>query len=568
MNNSEYRLRHTGKIFINYDTNRTTFNVLILFLVLNALKITLFNFSIMNNQTLGTFSYKIMFSLFLGAILFFTIFKFKSPRIFLILYIIENIYIFTILSYYSYFHNYLHIMQATVLFTEGVGSLKHITIPIDYKHLCILIDIIPAIYIYKNYNKILNINLSLKSYIKYILIGFLLIIISSETWHYIKNNSIITLVKDYPKYETVFVERYGTVISDIFNTILNNGGKSYINHIEYGETIDNYTESKDKPNIVVIQVESLDSNIINQKHNNDYIAPYLHSLAEGAIYYPYALSYHLAGGTSDAEFSIINSVEPLSSFPSIKLSKYDYPNSVVKQFSDNHYEAYAFHGNIGNFYNRDVAFKKMGFDYFYDIQKMDFKNEGWGAPDHDVFNYVLSKLENEKSPFLSYIITMSSHMPFTNTKEYYSNSNYDDIRDETVKNYFTSISYVDNSIKDFIKQMQSKRKNTYFIILGDHTPDINKDEYKQASYTSDGKYYEFVPIFIITPDSKNYIENKEVASFLDVAPTILSASGIPFKYKSNGINLIDPPEICNKIPYKQNEYDRSQLFQNITRANK
>lgn len=566
MTNNEYNLGYSKTI--KTSVNVKTFVIFVSFLVLNGLKLTLFNFAIINNQTAETFLYKFIFSLFLNAIILLIILKFKSKKIFTAFYIIESIYIFTILSYYSYFHNYLHVLQATVLFTEGVGSLKHITIPVDYKHLCILIDLIPAIYIHRNYKKVFNINLYLKSYLKYVIIAFLIIITGSEAWNYTKNNSIFTLVKDYSKNEIVFVERYGTVISDIFSTILNNGGKSYASHIKYGKAVDNSTTSGNKPNIVVIQVESLDANVVNQMHNKNYIAPYLHSLSKNAVYYPYALSYHLAGGTSDAEFSIINSVEPLSSFPSIKLSKYDYPNSVVKQFMDNSYKTYAFHGNIGNFYNRDVAFKKMGFDYFYDIRKMGFKDEGWGAPDHEVFNYVINKLEDEKSPFLSYIITMSSHMPFSNTKEYYRNNNYDDIKDETVRNYFTSISYVDNSIKDFVGQFQAKHENTYFIILGDHTPDIKKDEYMQSSYTLNGKYFEFVPIFIITPDNKKYVENKEAASFLDVAPTILSASGIKFHYKSDGIDLINPPGVSNKIPYKQNEYDRSLLFNNIIKSQK
>lgn len=550
------------------ETSSKTFNILALFLILNGLKITLFNFSIMNTQTPGTFFYKFIFSLLLSTIFFLGIFKFKSPRFFLIFYIIESIYIFAILSYYSYFHNYLHIMQATVLFTEGVGSIKHITLPIEYWHLCIIIDIIPAIYICKHYANFFNLNAALKKYFKYIAIGFLVLILSSETYHYTQNNSVITLVKDYPKYEAVFVERYGTLISDTFNTILNNGGRSYIKQFKYGKAISNTAVNENKPNIVVIQVESLDANVINKLYNNEYIAPYLHSLSQEAIYYPYTLSYHLSGGTSDAEFSIINSIEPLSSFPSIKLSKYDYPNSVVKKLSNNSYKTYAFHGNIGNFYNRDVAFDKMGFDNFYDIKKMGFKDAGWGASDGDVYNFVVDKLKDEKGPFFSYIITMSSHMPFSNTKEYYKNSNYDDIEDETVRNYFTSISYVDNSIKEFVEQLRAEYENTYFIILGDHTPDINKEEYKQASYTSDGKYYEFVPMFVITPDNKKYVESEEAASFLDVAPTILSASGIQFEYKSDGLNLINPPETRNKIPFKQNEYDRRELFKNITRENK
>lgn len=337
-----------------------------------------------------------------------------------------------------------------------------------------------------------------------------------------------------------------------------------VNSFVYGKEQVSVDTTKTQPNFVIIQVESMDANVINQKHDGKYIAPFLHSLSNNSIFYPYMLSYHMGGGTSDVEFSIINSLQPLTYYPAIKISNYNYPNSMMKQLAQSSYTTLAFHGNVGDFFNRNVAFPKMGFQNFYDINKMNMKNNGWGAPDGEVFDYTFNTLKKTEQPFISYTITMTSHGPFTSAKNYYNNDAYNDVQEENVKNYFNSISYVDQSIEKFVNDIQKNFKNTYIIIWGDHCPGItDATEYKQASYIDGDKYFEFVPLFIITPDHKEYKEKKQVATFLDIAPTILNTSGVKFDIKSDGIDILKTPEASSQIPFKESHFDRNTLFNNI-----
>ena len=156
-------------------------------------------------------------------------------------------------------------------------------------------------------------------------------------------------------------------------------------------------------------------------------------------------------------------------------------------------------------------------------------------------------------------------MPFTSANNYYNNSDYDSIDKDVVKNYFNSISYVDKSLESFIKQVRSTMPNTYIFIWGDHTPDINYEEYTQASYSSGDKYFEFVPLIIITPDNKKYKEENSVASFLDISPTILKISGAKYNLLSDGSNLIDPQQGNKEIPFKENLYNSKDIFDEITK---
>jgi len=310
----------------------------------------------------------------------------------------------------------------------------------------------------------------------------------------------------------------------------------------------------------------MDSNIIHHTYKGKYITPYLHALSKNSIYFPYVLSYHKAGGTSDCEFSVLNSIEPLDDFPSMKIAYYTYPNSVVRMLAGASYATHAFHGNTGSYFNRKQAFARMGFTEYHDMEKMGLSHEGWGAPDDKVFRYAFNLIKTLPQPFFCYIITMTRHGPYTNAAGYYQNNDFDSIRDETARNFFNSMSYVDRTLEEFVSQIRSHFENTYIFIWGDHTPNIENSYYNQSSFHMDGKYFEFVPLIIITPDNAVYFENKHAASFLDFAPTILQISGIAFDFKTDGHALPDSTGEYRKIPYKGTEYDRAFLYEKIAKA--
>ena len=119
---------------------------------------------------------------------------------------------------------------------------------------------------------------------------------------------------------------------------------------------------------------------------------------------------------------------------------------------------------------------------------------------------------------------------------------------------------MDQSIKNYVQEIQKSFKNSYIIIYGDHTPGINSNIYKQASFNMDGRYFEFVPMFVITPDGQTHKETSKAASFIDVSPTVLQTSGISFDLKSNGQNLTLPVINDDNLPFKGGSYSRSLLF--------
>lgn len=534
-----------------------TYFFIILFILINVIKITAFNMYTTNSFIVKFSIYKFIYTLLLSLIIFEVLSK--QPILLLVFYAMEYAYLYSNLSYFNFYHYYLHLYQSITLLPEAFDVLRYKALPKNYNLLLIFIDLPILIVI-----TILGIGSSGEIYIPrefmtYSIIISLIGILIIEIYYLIKKQSLFELIKNYPKSEVQIIKRYGTLFNIIIDLFMFKNDKDRIQSFKYGNKIKSDIGDKEPTNIIAIQVESMEANIINTMYNGKFVMPYLQELTKSSIYYPYMVSYHKAGGTSDAEFSVLNSVEPLGNYPSIKMPSYDFPNSVVKILKENNYQTSAFHGNLVSYYHRDKAFAKMGFDNFYDINNMGLKNVGWGAPDHDLFNYVL-KMPTLKKPYFHYIITMSSHCMFTNVRNYYNNDFFNDITDKVVRNYFNSLAYVDNAIKDFITGIKKKDENTAVIIWGDHTPGIKRDSFKQSLLKVNGKFLEIVPLFIIPPGKMNYKEEKNVVSSLDIAPTILELANIPYMYKTDGESLLKPSEINNKIPYRGEQFNRSMLF--------
>lgn len=537
--------------------------MLFLFIVANAGKIVAFNVLLIQEGSAGFTLRQVFMALLLIGVLYPLIYIIGSRTVMIAAYLLQALYIAAGITYYFYFHTWLHVMQASALLSEVMSTAGNSAVRPDPAVLISILDM-PFFFLllYKTRRKPKPVKRERLAALL-VIIASLLAFSISEAINYSNDSALINLVNNTYSGETPIVERYGTLTADLVSVWQNGSGRLLEKQLEYGSERTFSATGQTSPNLIVIQVESMDSAIVNKKYQGAYVTPFLHSLTKTAVYYPFMLSYHKGGGTSDSEFSILNSVEPLDCYPALKLSNYSYPNSLLTRLDKGGYAALAFHGNKGSFYNRDIAFAKLGFTKFFDMAETGLKENGWGIPDGDMFSFTFKKLNDLKQPFLAYVITMSSHEPFNSVANYYTNSMFDGIMDANIKNYFNSMNYVDKSLQAFVSEVRAIYGNTYIFITGDHTPNIDGEEYRQASFTIDNCYFEFVPLIIITPDGKIYNENLRAASFLDMAPTILKASGVSCSILTDGSDLLEPEEKAGDIPYRGNNYDRALLFKKV-----
>lgn len=552
--------------FIKFIRHRAPVAVLIflLFVGANALKISLF-YCFLIDVPAESFFDQLFQTLFKNIVLSAFIFIFLTkPRHWYWLagfYILRAFYIFVNLSYHFSVGGVLRFSQYLGLYGETADLVKYSAIPYDARMWLVIADmpfLLLLLIVYSGFSKV-NSKVLFRPVVLCAAITLLASIIFWNPLRPVSNQN----EADPSANDVAMIQSHGLVAFTVMDILNHRKTPDFALSERYGRLITSRGTGRPHPDIICIQVESMDANIIDRQFNGQFVTPFLHKLSGECLFFPYALSYHEAGLTTDCEVSVMNSLEPLADFPSIKLHNYQYGNSMIKRFNITRYQTIAFHGNKGIFDNRTAAYKKIGFGTFYDIAGMGLREVDWGAPDGAVFDFVKTKLLTQRDPFLYYIITMSSHEPFTLVNSYFQNPLFRTMTDKHTQAYFNSLSYVDKEMSGLIASLRRQRPNSYIFIYGDHTPITPVGTFKKSSFLYDDRLFEFVPLFILTPDSLVHREDSCVASFVDVAPTALHASGVPYRMRVKGTNLLDIPLKDGILAYRGNTYFRAELFQQV-----
>ncbi|HMD68494.1 MAG TPA: LTA synthase family protein [Chitinivibrionales bacterium] len=538
--------------------------VFVLFIFANALKTACFSCFLLD--TGKTSDWQTLVFYFVRAILplTFVFVLLTRPRRwfwFAGFYLVQTFYMALNLIYHFSLGDFLRLSQFIGLQSEAIDLVKYTNIPLDSRLWILAADLpffIAMIVVYSRFS-----NANKRMFFKpTLVIGALIMVAALFLWNPLSRSP--TLAPDNSQYsDAAMVKKYGLLAFNIMD-ILNYGRtKSQTLSLRAGPSVSSPGTEGPRPDFVLIQLESMGAYAIHRVYHGVHAAPFLHNLTAKSIYFPYAFSYHEAGLTTDCEFSVINSIEPLGDFPTMRLLNYRYLNSMYKRLAKYDYSIVAFHGNQGHFDNRDETLFKMGVQTFWDLTRMGLKEISWGAPDGDVFNFVEGQLGTQHEPFLYHIITMSSHEPFTLVNPYYKDNRFNAMSDKHAMAYLKSMAYVDRELEKFVTFIRKARPNCYIFIYGDHTPIGTFREFKKASYNAEGKLFEFVPMFILTPDSRVHYESRCAASFIDVAPTVLAASGVPYKLHTKGTNLLNVPLADGPLPFRGGTYLRSELYAKV-----
>ncbi len=504
----------------------------------------------------------LIFSVPISFILFVILVKLRYGI--LTLFILEFFYIALYVTYYNYFGNYIALTQAKNLF-EGIKAFPTLKIIFSPHTLLIPLIDLPIVLLLLSQKVRHGVNESLRKNRLGVIITILLLISIvglREYSLYKKERSLFHFlthrIDNYYEDTSLLIRHYGTAFTALIHIPMAlNENKMIEKLIKYGPN--KKFHKKDKIyNVVLIQVESLDSEVVSIEFNNKPITPFLYSLAKKCYFSPYVVAYHFgAGATTDADFSILNSLEASPEAPLFSLRNYNFPQALPKLFKENGYETIAFHNNEGIYFGRKTSLPLMGFDKFEDRLSMKLEKVWWGAPDGKMFEYIQNKIINQNEPFFYYIITMSSHGPFEHilTHYHYTNEEYDNWKEsegETVANYWNAMSYVDKELEKFVSFIITNQPNTHILIIGDHSANVKGKTYTISGAKFKGRIVELVPMFFIPAKNSHYKKPKEITfalSHLDVAPTLIDASGIEAEIKTYGDSIFSENIENSEIPY-------------------
>lgn len=287
-------------------------------------------------------------------------------------------------------------------------------------------------------------------------------------------------------------------------------------------------------NLIIIQMEAFQDFPIQLLYNGQEVTPVLNGLiSEDSIYFENYYQQLGKGGTSDAEFLTLNSLHPT-------IQTYVYQGYTNNDFyglpwilKDQGYKTMMFHGNDGDYWNREEASKGQGFDDFISMEDMNSEEIlGMGISDEELFNQSLSYLENQE-PFLAFYTTLSSHYPFDINKENSQLSLLEEHKDTLFGDYLNAVHYVDQSIGKFVKDLKDRGlyENSTIVLYGDHFGLHVKDEENQKHMSQLlGKSYSYdemlkVPLIIHIPGSNINETVSTVGGQIDFLPTILDVMG-------------------------------------------
>ena len=221
----------------------------------------------------------------------------------------------------------------------------------------------------------------------------------------------------------------------------------------------------EKPNIIVIALESYTSKIIESLGGVKGVTPNIDGFAREGILFSNIFS---SGDRTDKGAVSIFSGYPAQPKTSImKLAKKTYNLPFINK----ELKKIGYHSGFTFGYDIDYAnFRSyLSNARFDDIRSIDDftqteHDSKWGIHDHVVLERVLLELDTTRQPFFKGTMTLSSHEPF--------DVPMDDVfpTDTDENKFLNSAYYTDKSIGNFIEQAKTRPwwKNTVIILIADH----------------------------------------------------------------------------------------------------
>lgn len=284
-------------------------------------------------------------------------------------------------------------------------------------------------------------------------------------------------------------------------------------------------------NLIIVQIESLENTVINEKIGGQEITPHLNKLAKEGLYFPNYYTQIGPGTTADAEFSTLNSFYPLPD--TVAFIKYAYNNftALPTLLKKNGYHTYSMHGDVSSFWNRANIYPRLGYEKSFSEEDYTvIRNIGpYDLGDEDFFDQSIPKLQSLPKPFMATLITLTSHTPFKLPDDLNTLSIPSDTKLTTLQqNYIQSVRYTDQAVAKFIEKLKQAGlyENSLIVIFGDHGSFTNIGAALKPKAIFADLQSAQVPLIVLAPNTKLRGVSQSPASHIDLYPTVANLLGI------------------------------------------
>ncbi|WP_405120166.1 LTA synthase family protein [Pseudomonas leptonychotis] len=294
-------------------------------------------------------------------------------------------------------------------------------------------------------------------------------------------------------------------------------------------TIDNPGQPK-RLNVVLVTIESLSAKYLGSFGDSRGLTPNLDQLRKQSLSFS---NFYATGTRTDRGLEAITlSIPPTPGRSIVKrIGRESGYGSLGQQFSAQGYDSVFIYGGRGYFDNMNAFFGGNGYRIVDQSSvpeaDMVFQN-AWGMSDEDIYKQAIKIADADHAadePFFLQVMTTSNHRPYT-----YPEGRIDipsgDGREGAVK-------YTDYAIGQFLAQARDKPwfKQTVFIFVADHTAgSAGKEDLPVANY--------HIPLFIYAPAHVQPREFSDLASQIDLAPTLLGLLNMDYVSTFFGRNVL------------------------------
>lgn len=294
-----------------------------------------------------------------------------------------------------------------------------------------------------------------------------------------------------------------------------------------------------QPNIILVTIESLSAKYLGSNGDKRNLTPNLDQLRKQSLYFN---NFYATGTRTDRGLEAITlSIPPTPGRSIVKrVGRESGFASLGQQLSAIGYDSVFVYGGRGYFDNMNAFFSGNGYRVVdqssVDEAQIHFKN-AWGMADEDLYRQTLNLADAnfaKQKPFLLQLMTTSNHRPYT-----YPDGRIDiksgSGRDGAVK-------YTDYAIGQFLSEARQKPwfDNTIFVFVADHTAgSAGIEDLPITNYQ--------IPLFIYSPKLIEARELSQLASQIDLAPTLLGLLNQGYQSTFFGRNLLQENSLPARV---------------------
>lgn len=261
-----------------------------------------------------------------------------------------------------------------------------------------------------------------------------------------------------------------------------------------GEKEDAHTgNAVQQPNIIVIMSEAfydLDRLEGAVSYSEDPMRPFREVCKDGISGDLYVNVY--GGSTHFTEFEFLTGWNTrgmnTGSCPYKEYFSKDQP-SFARYLREQGYQTVAIHPYNGKFWNRYVAYPRLGFDAFIDQYRMSYQEKCGYISDDSLTKEIIKQFEEKKegSPFFCFSVSVANHIAILNGEEKENAPDqikvtYDDAlgygpnKKRWVQEYVSGIEKSGEALQELTDYLKTQDEPTIVVFFGDHAPSYALDQ--------------------------------------------------------------------------------------------